>query len=147
MNIIKFNELSTHQNNLLSSRVMNLISGHEHESFFAFENEKFIGFYILQANEEYEYFMELIGYNPFLFSEENGYIYYIETFEKGRLRELLNAMFFHHSTGMFIVDSNDQDLVKWKAMGASVCKHRYHEYRGMNSLILNFCSFLGCKVV
>lgn len=136
MKIINFNDMSAKQKNILSTSQRSNIWEKEDDSFFVFKDDKMIAMYILMKNEEHESCVGLSNYVELDFSER-GYIYWIETFEKKQLREILKLISLTMNVSKFTLESSDDSLPIWQHIGATLYTDLYNEFREIHTLVLD----------
>ena len=136
MKIINFNSLSLKQKNMLSTSQRSNIWEKEDDSFFVFKDGNMIAMYILMKNEEHESCVGISNHIDLDFGEK-GYIYWIETFEKNQLREILKFISITMNVSRFILESSDDSLAIWQHIGATLYTDLYNEFREIHTLVLD----------
>ena len=136
MKIINFNNMTLEQQQMLSTSQRSNIWRHEDDAFFVFKDNKMIAMYILMKNGGHESCMGISNYIDLDF-DEKAYIYWIETFERKCLREILKYIASSNNISKFILESSDSSLSVWKHIGATEYVDLYDDFREIHSLVLD----------
>lgn len=136
MKIINFNDMTLKQQQILSASQRSNIYRREDNSFFVFKNNEMIAMYILMENREHESYLGLSNHIDLDF-DKKAYIYWIETFERTYLREILKCIASIGNISKFILESSGTNLSVWKHIGAVEYIDLYDDFREIHSLVIN----------